>query len=342
MQQGTPALQPWLAQTLGTSQFQLEPLKGDASFRSYYRVRVSDFTHIVMVAPPERERTDAFVSIARQWQQEGLQVPHVLAWEQQKGFVLLSDFGDTLLLEKLTAQTVESFYQEAMQILLALQRCPAQAMLPPYDADFLQLELSYFREWFIDKLLQLPVDAKVENMLAQVCAQLVSCCVEQPQVIVHRDFHSRNLMVLPQGKLGIIDFQDAMIGPVSYDLVSLLRDCYISWPLTQVHHWVHQFQNLLTQAKQLEPMPQATFLQWFDWTGLQRHLKVLGIFSRLKLRDNKPHYLLDIPRVMHYVLQVSSQYAEFEAFADWMRETVVPRLTQVWQEHNLDEAFKVA
>lgn len=343
MQQITPALTHWLAQQLNTTAYEIAPLKGDASFRTYFRVKISNKTYILMVAPPEKERTDAFVAIAQGWQQRGLNVPEILGWEPQQGFVLLSDFGDTLLLQELSAQTVDGFYQEAMEILLKLQHCQAhEYTLPAFDANYLRLELSYFKEWFLQKLLQLPVDDQADLMLDQLFSALIRECISQPKVTVHRDYHSRNLMVLPQGKLGIIDFQDAMMGHISYDLVSLLRDCYVSWPLAQVHQWVGQFQERLTVEKQLAPMAQQVFLQWFDWAGLQRHLKVLGIFSRLKIRDHKPQYLLDIPRILNYVLQVSGQYPVFVPFYDWLHAVVIPQLQQVWEQQNIDSTFKVA
>ncbi len=323
MQQSDFGFKRWVGNQLNTQDFTLVPLKGDASFRSYYRATTATQTYIVMWAPPPKEQTQPFVNIARGWQQSGLQVPTVWAWEPQQGFVLLSDFGDVLLEEALSLETVDAYYHHAMQILLALQ---LQTGLPAFNEAAIRLELSYFQEWFLAKFLKIEMSLEVMEILEPVFNHLFASFTGQPQVAVHRDFHCRNLMVLDTGTLGIIDFQDAVTGPITYDLVSLLKDCYIDWESAKVNHWVKIFYEMCLQEKRIPPIDYAQFLQWFDWVGLQRHLKVLGIFARLHLRDNKPQYLQYLPRIMNYVLQVTQRYPEFYALHQWLQAQVVTRV----------------
>lgn len=305
----------WIGQQLGSDNFTLCPLKGDASFRAYYRVTLDEKSYIVMWAPPEKEQTRPFVEIARAWHHHGLRVPTVHGWEVSQGFVLLSDFGDTLLYDVLTPTSVDDYYQKAMQILPSLQR---MQVAPLFNEDYIRLELSYFKEWFLHRYLSINTD-EISTILESTFSQLVASNLAQPQVVIHRDYHSRNLMVLNEGNLGIIDFQDAMMGPITYDLVSLLKDCYIDWPTEKVAQWVKSFYDMTPQAQQVNI---SEFTQWFDWTGLQRHLKVLGIFARLYLRDNKPNYLNYMPRIMNYVLQVSEKYPSLAPFHHWMQNTI--------------------
>jgi len=338
MQNIKPEFRQWIANQLGGEAFTLVPLTGDASFRSYYRAATQSQNYIVMLAPPEKERTDAFVAIANAWHAGGICVPEVMGWEPQQGFVLLSDFGDTLLLDKLNPHTADDYYHQAMQMLPQLQRQDGGVYpLPLFDEAHIRLELSYFQDWFLTKLLNIDIPSAIQSMLENVYAQLVICFQAQPQVTVHRDYHSRNLMVLPH-TLGVIDFQDAMLGPITYDIVSLLKDCYIRWDNEQIEQWVRVFHHTLPQT--LLNVDETTFLRWFDWVGLQRHMKVLGIFSRLHLRDNKPRYLDDIPRILNYVLNVTSSYPEWRDFDRWCRLEVLPRLEQLPHFQHVD--FKVA
>lgn len=335
--------QQWIADQLGTTEFSFAPLQGDASFRSYYRVATPTKRFIVMLAPPATERTDQFVTIARIWKAHDLPVPEIWGWEPTQGFVLLSDFGDTLLSHVLNETSVDMLYQSAMQLLLKIPKTATEGFYPAFDEAHIRLECSYFQEWFLDKLLGLEITPAVQDLLEQVFAQLVSDLREQPQVVIHRDYHSRNLMLLDQNNaLGVIDFQDAMIGPFTYDLVSLLKDCYVAWPLPQVHFWAQSFLQKLHQEKRYLYIDTPQFLKWFDTTGLQRHIKVLGIFSRLKLRDNKPHYLQDIPRVMQYVLEVTHHAPEYKAFDHFLRNTVLPRMKTLWQSEALHSNTQVA
>lgn len=315
------SLHQWLTKILHTADFTLQPLVGDASFRHYYRIHAQQ-TYVLMVAPPRQERTEVFVKLARNWRAYGLRVPTIFGWEPKQGWVLLSDFGDEVLHTHLNAENVESFYQQAMHLLLSLQDVPGES-LAVFDEAYIRLELNYFKEWFLEKWLGIESD---EQLLEQLTQQIVACVVEQPQVVIHRDYHSRNLMVLADQELGILDFQDAMYGPISYDLVSLLKDCYIDWPRAKVEQWVNDFCQLLKARKRFT-FEGAAFLQWFDWMGLQRHLKVLGIFCRLQLRDQKLQYLAYLPRITDYILQIGAIYPQLASWQAWFLQ-IVPHLNR--------------
>lgn len=343
MQNLESELKQWVGTQLEAHDFLFSPLQGDASFRTYYRVQHENHSYIAMLAPPAKERTDAFVAIAKAWKRYDLQVPEVLAWHQQQGFVLLSDFGDTLLLDKLSEESVNEFYLHAMQNICALQSTTiTDFAIPPYNEDYVRLELSFFQDWFLAKLLGFEITEEIKQLYEETTQHVVSYFIHQPQVVVHRDFHSRNLMVLQNGTLGLIDFQDAMTGPITYDLVSLLKDCYITWPKQDIHRWVEFFFGLLKKEKKIPAIDFQHFLKWFDWVGLQRHLKVLGIFSRLKLRDNKSQYLQHMPRIMNYVLEVTGSYPELSNFHHFMQTDVVPQMHKNLSQQLNAGAQKVA
>lgn len=310
-------LDNWLNNVLKTSQFKKEPLAGDASFRRYYRVRVDKTEYIIMDAPPP-EVPHLFVKVAAILEKQGLQVPNILAANMEQGFLLLSDLGDRLYLHELTEETVDKLYHDALQALLKFQSC--QAELPIFDRTFFQRQLDIFEEWYLHKHLGLQMRAKLPDLFTSVYDQLFAIMLEQPQVFIHRDFHSRNLMVVKENNPGILDFQDAMIGPITYDLVSLLQDYYITWPRMRVEQWVLGFQKqaellgLLSTTISVEQ-----FLRWFDLTGLQRHLKNLGIFARLYYRDNKAQYLKDIPQVLKYMTETCDRYVELQPLAAFLQ-----------------------
>lgn len=306
----------------------LVPVAGDASFRRYFRLGGCAPTRIAVFAPPEKERNREFTHIAALLRASGVHAPEVHAYAQATGFLLLEDLGDALLLGALDENRVDALYATAMQTLLRLQACATSIdgwALPCYSAELLQQEMDLFPEWFLRRLLGIAADDAEESMLRQLFGHLVASALEQPQVLVHRDYHSRNLMLLPDGQLGVIDFQDAVVGPLSYDLVSLLRDCYVAWPAARVRQWVQDYAG---QARQAGLLPAAVdidaFLRWFDLMGLQRHLKVLGIFARLWLRDGKPGYLRDLPLVMRYLAEVAAAHPEAQEFAGWFTSRVLP------------------
>ena len=318
----------------------LSTVSGDASFRRYFRSfgyeDQAQRSFIVMDAPPEKESSEAYVNIARELERYGLQVPHIHVANLEKGFLLLSDLGDELYLNHLNEASADDLYKAALHTLLCIQQCnDLAANLPLYDATLLNKEMDLFSEWFCEKLLHLSLSASEKLLIHQTTQQLINSALMQPQVCVHRDYHSRNLMLTPEKSPGILDFQDAVKGPITYDLVSLLKDCYIAWPRDKVEQWTIVFANKLREKKMLTNVNDEQFLRWFDWMGVQRHLKVLGIFSRLHLRDNKPRYLNDIPLVLDYVLETTSRYDELNEFYQWLMEKVSPSLENFYKHQEI-------
>jgi len=305
----------------------LRPVAGDASFRRYFRLGGCVPSRIAVYAPPASERNLEFTRIAALLRAAGVNAPQVLAHEPVNGFLLLSDLGDSLLLEALNDDSVDAHYAHAIDTLLLLQSSAVAGdgwRLPDYDEALLRREMELFPHWYLESLLGLGLDAAERALIERLFARLVASALEQPQVFVHRDYHSRNLMLPGDGALGVIDFQDAVVGPVSYDLVSLLRDCYIAWPAQRVDAWAQGYATRAAAAGLMPVVAPDLFQRWFDWMGLQRHIKVLGIFARLWLRDGKPGYLRDLPLVMRYTLQVAARYPECAEFHDWFRARVVP------------------
>ncbi len=305
-------LNNWLANQPELGKYEIAPASADASFRRYFRASFDGKSLIVMDAPPDKEDCGPFIQIGRAMREMGLNVPEILADDLKQGFLLLSDLGKTSYLEQLNQDTVGRLYGDAIGALATLQVCGHNysEIFPPYDRELLMAEMELFREWFLSRHLGISLTPEQHKVLDQVFDVLVKSALEQPQVCVHRDYHSRNLMVCEQHNPGIIDFQDAVMGPFTYDLVSLLRDCYIEWPREQVEAWALGFQELVLHSGIIKEENDEQFLKWFDLMGIQRHLKAIGIFARLNIRDNKPGYLADIPRTLGYVLDVSSRYPE--------------------------------
>lgn len=321
-------LQQWTRQQLDWPDIELVPASEDASFRRYFRVRRQDVSYILMDAPPEKEDCGPFIHVSELFLELGLHVPEILARDLQQGFLLLSDLGNRLYLDELNEDTADRLYGDALGALAALQSCvPANSALPPYDRELLMFEMSLFRDWLIGTHLNIQLETVQQENLEICFDRLADNALEQPVVCVHRDYHSRNLMVSDYHNPGVLDYQDAVIGPMTYDLVSLLRDCYISWPRTRVEDWVLGYFELAGQTGILRPaqVDEEQFLKWFDWMGVQRHLKAAGIFARLNHRDGKPGYLDDIPRTLAYVTEVCSRYTALADLGD-IAETVVTRL----------------
>ncbi|NOX10009.1 MAG: phosphotransferase [Gammaproteobacteria bacterium] len=328
MPQRLQQLKSWLETELNFDEYHIEPASEDASFRRYFRVSQGPNSYIVMDAPTEHEDSEPFVRLSELLSAIGLNVPVVFASDLKQGYLLLSDLGHQDYLSHLTPQTVERLYGDAMAALISLQACgPEQQQLPLYDEGLLQAEMALFERWLLQEYLGLDVDDYRQDTLPDAFQQLVVSAREQPQVCVHRDYHSRNLMVSEKNNPGILDYQDAVWGPVSYDLVSLLRDSYIQWPRSQVEEWVSGYRELAIHSGILrEEVNDRQFMQWFDWMGIQRHLKVAGIFARLYCRDNKVGYLQDIPRTLEYIVDVASGYETLTPLANLVKQVVLPQL----------------
>ncbi len=301
------------------------PASSDASFRRYFRLRRGGRSWILMDAPPGKEDCRPFVAVARAMRTIGLNVPEVLAEDLEAGYLLLTDLGETPYLAALDPDNADALYGDALDALLRLQRARPAVALPPYDASALQAELALFPQWLLARHLDLAPPPAWEA----ACAVLVENALAQPRVWVHRDYHARNLMVTERHNPGILDFQDAVLGPVTYDLVSLLRDCYVAWPEDRVRGWAERYRRQAVAAGVLpETVDAATFRRWFDRMGIQRHLKAAGIFARLWHRDGKSGYLGDVPRTLGYVLQACAHdpHPALRALGDWLKSTVCPRL----------------
>jgi len=318
-------LEKWLTDQVGLSHFSLAPASGDASFRRYFRVSLSDKSFIAMDAPPEREDCRPFVTIARQLSAAGLNVPSVHYADLEQGFLLLDDLGSTLYLDILNSDNADQLYGDAIASLVQLQREMSAKTLPPYDRTLLMQEMELFREWLLEKHLGLSLTDNEHALLTQTFEQLAENALEQPQVAVHRDYHSRNLMQCDLNP-GVLDFQDAVNGPVTYDLVSLLRDCYIQWPTAQVELWAMAYFKQAVKNGVLLSEHETQFLQWFDLMGAQRHLKAAGIFARLNQRDGKPGYLKDIPRTLGYIVEIAPRYPQLKGLAKLIADKVLPGL----------------
>jgi len=332
-----PQLQPWALSQLALPEFgeqaALQLVTGDASNRRYFRLQTSVRSYIVAEAPPETEKNEAFLVVREALAGLGIRVPEVLAVDLQRGYLLLEDLGDQLLLPLLKAGTVDEHYAQARGILLLTADAKdANQCLPRYDRTLLEEELSRFGIWFVEALLERTPEETELSLIAALSEKLIVSALEQPLVLVHRDFHSRNLMPQPDGQLAVIDFQDAVIGPVTYDLASLLRDCYIQWPAQRVDAWALAHRDELYRKGLLQQVDDEQFLRWFDWMGLQRHIKVLGTFARLYLRDGKSAYLDDLPLVITYVREIVHKYAdrepEFAAFNAWFDGSLLPLIKQ--------------
>jgi aminoglycoside/choline kinase family phosphotransferase len=280
-----------------------------------------------MDAPPGKENLQAFIGVAQTLAAIGLNVPVVLAREMAQGFLLLSDLGSRHYLDELVAgRAVERLYDDALGALLKMQTSPGAAAraLPAYDRALLLQEMELMPEWFFGRHLRLDVAAAERALLDRLFETLVQAALEQPATFVHRDFHSRNLLLDVENNPGILDFQDAVHGPVTYDLVSLLKDCYIAWPAARVRAWTLRYRKQLLDNGFAVGAQEPEFVRWFDLMGLQRHIKVLGIFARLYYRDGKPRYIGDLPRVLQYVRTAAQNYPETAEFADFIAKHVDP------------------
>ena len=372
-------LTEWIAEALrcAPSHIEIELIAGDASPRRYYRAtslnrpaamtiggESREMPSCIAMVSPASENNEAFLRVGAQLAKAGVRTPSVWAQSLQQGWFLLEDFGDQQLLPVLASHpdSAATLYQKAFDALLCQISLPCEhAGIPDYDAKRLKTELDVFPEWFVSSLLGIQPSERLRQCYEALTDYLISAFTEQPTVWVHRDFHSRNLMLLEANEIGVIDFQDAVLGPITYDPVSLLKDCYIRWPRAQQLEWLdgylmqlsnlgapavsinasaplaEQASRLHTLATQLENVTAAQFQRWFDLTGLQRHLRVLGVFARLHLRDHKSSYLADLPLVTEYVREALALTADLHSslaeFRDWFEsELMAVTREQSWYE----------
>ena len=336
-------------QLLGVTFTQADPLKGDAGFRRYVRLNTNP-AMLAVYGPPATEKHDAFVQIAHHWQANGLCTPKVYAFDGERGFLLIADLGATSLSDVLVQapnlEAVAKLYAPVFSQLRVLQQLPPAAFYPPYSRALLLQEMALFAPWFVESLLGHSLASHEQVLLNTVFDALIHNAVAQPQVIVHRDLHCRNIQcaqsappkdapqhfsndtTLVSERCGFIDFQDAVLGPITYDWVSLLKDCYQLWPAHFVNEQLEQYNASLPKYLQIPPYK---LQETFDLMGLQRHIKVLGIFARLSLRDGKADYLNDLPTVIAYVRDVCQRYSAFKPFAKWFDEVLLPQCAlQPW------------
>ena len=325
----------WLKQYFA-QEVNISLICGDASFRRYFRLTVNNVDYIVADSPIALVPVAPFIAVAQAYQQAGLLVPQIIHVCHEHGFVLQTDVGQAQLLSVITPDNVTEYYQQALDLLVPISQVTTityvtgqQLPLPEYDSAFVERELAIFTQWLIGEHLQYTMTAAETCMLTSCFQVLVDNVTQQPKVGMHRDFHSRNLLInrdnSQQRRLAVIDFQDAVIGPVTYDAVSLLRDCYVRWPdniinpLIEYHYALAIKHQLMTSDISF-----AQYLQWFDLMGLQRHIKAAGIFARLKLRDGKAGYLADIPLTLQYVIDIAKRYPNLMPLGEWVERVVLP------------------
>jgi len=320
----------WVTRELRLSPKLIEPASSDASFRRYFRVFSDAGTHIVMDAPPGREDVRPYLNITVMLETAGVHVPRVYEWDAERGLLLLEDLGTRQYLPALErGGDVDQLYADALQALADIQVRGRESafQLPAYDRAVLVREMALMPEWFCARHLQMELTRAQGEMLTAAFEFLVAEALAQPQVFVHRDYHSRNLMVTSARNPGIIDFQDALRGPVGYDLVSLLKDCYISWPRARVEGWVRDYRLMMHTRGSLSAGANDTqMLRWFDVIGVQRHLKVLGIFARLWYRDGKAAYLNDLPLTLRYVVEACARFPPLRPLREFLLEYALPAL----------------
>jgi aminoglycoside/choline kinase family phosphotransferase len=302
----------------------LSVASADASFRRYFRIHLQDNTLIAMDAPPEKEDSNSFIDITQRLLTAGVHAPKILKQSLEQGFLVLSDLGSIPYLDQLNKDTANTLYNDAIQALIKIQHADT-TNLPIYNADLLQIEMQLMPDWFLGTHLKLELNKNQQQTISDTFDALTKAVLEQPQVFVHRDYHSRNLMITTTDNPAIIDYQDAVLGAISYDLVSLLRDCYIQWPTNKVVQWALNYRDQAVDAGLIQAIDDQTFIRWFDLMGLQRHIKVLGIFARLYHRDGKENYLKDLPLTLDYVMQVGQQHPETMALITLFKQLEIAK-----------------
>ena len=320
------SLQHWLKDVLNTSDFVLKPASEDASFRYYYRLSIDNNTFIVMDAPPQQENCEPFIQVTSILHACHVNAPIIHNMNLEQGFLLLSDFGNEHYLDKLDHSSVNSLYSDAIKTLVSMQTLGDAKNLNNYDESLLRIEMDLFTEWLLGKHLKLELNHEQTGSVEEVFNLLVTNALQQPQVLAHRDFHSRNLMLTKENNPGVIDYQDAVNGPISYDLVSLLKDCYIKWPKDEINAWVDVYLDELAARDFDQGFERKEFQRWFDLMGVQRHLKASGIFARLSHRDGKHVFLKDIPRTLSYIVDLKQTYKDLAPLSQLIEESILPKL----------------
>ena len=305
----------------------LSPASSDASFRRYFRWQAGERTFIVMDAPPPQEDCRPFVRMAELLAEAGVHVPQVLLADLPRGFLLLTDLGRQTYLDVISADNADALFEDALQALVAFQRLPRPAEFAEYDRALLARELQLFPDWYVARELRAEFSAAQQQAWARICDLLIDSALAQPQVLVHRDYMPRNLM-LSTPNPGVLDFQDAVWGPVTYDVTSLFKDAFLSWPQARVETWLQRYYQLAGEVGIALPSSFAEFQRASDLIGVQRHLKVIGIFARICHRDGKPKYLGDVPRFFAYINEVLSRRPELaelgQLLAQLRQSTAVP------------------
>ena len=321
------SLQQFLNPHFKEDEYQLAAITGDASFRRYFRVNTSDQSYIVMDSDPDKLDNTPYIELNKVFSQHGFKLPKILQADEKQGFFLLSDLGNTHLADLLGDEDRTLHYKHLIKLSAQWAQIPPAQYMKVFDGEFLQFELSIFRDWLVDNFIAEQLSADEQKMWQQACELLINNALEQPIVTVHRDFHSRNIMRTGQ-QWAIIDYQDAVQGPVCYDLVSLLRDCYFKLPEQELDYLLHYAYDEFSEQQLLQDTSFAMFKRWFDLTGVQRHLKAAGIFCRLKLRDGKSGYLNNVLPTLTYISNVSKEYPELTALGQWIEQIIIPQTKQ--------------
>ena len=319
----------WLNVQLDVCSLTLTPLTGDAGFRHYYRIQGDTEQSLLAIdSPNDKCNNQGYYQINLALEQQNIKVPHIHAVDWQQGFFCIEDLGNCLLSDKLTPTTVTEYYQQALNIIPNMFDIKKvdNYELPSYDSAFVQQELNIFTEWLVEQYLSINLTEQEQQIIADCFELLVQNVSEQPQAFMHRDFHSRNLMIIEDENLAVIDYQDAVLGPITYDAVSLLKDCYVKWPTSTVEQLFDYFINLIEAKYPQWQFSRSTWLRWFDLMGMQRHFKAAGIFARLHLRDGKNGYLKDIPLTLSYIVELGERYPEFNQVAELINAKILPAL----------------
>jgi hypothetical protein len=305
----------------------LNAITGDASFRRYYRLNCAGKSFIVMDSDPHKVNNTPYVLLNNVFTQQGFLLPTIIASDEQQGFFILSDLGSTHLADMLDDENRFEYYQQLISLSARWAKTPASEAMPAYNKDFIALELNIFSQWLVNDFISIKFNSEQHAMWQASCEQLCNAMLAQPTVTMHRDYHSRNIMH-SHGEWAIIDYQDAVRGPLCYDLVSLLRDCYFKLSESELNNLLEFGYKEFSSQGLMVNTSFSKFEYWFDLTGLQRHLKAAGIFCRLYLRDGKTGYFDNILPTLEYIIEVGAKYPELHALSGWIENTIVPKVTE--------------